>query len=57
MKIKKIISKSKNGNRMEIIAINGEDLRTLHVHLIQDKWRYYAGKNEDFQPIFKFINI
>ena len=32
MKIKKIISKSKDGNQMEVVAIDGNFLHTLHVH-------------------------
>jgi len=43
MKVKKIISKSKDGKRMEVIAIDGNFLHTFHVHKHQKDWKYCAG--------------
>jgi len=44
MKIKKIISKSKDGNRMEVIAGSYHgNLKTHHIHRHQKDWKYLAG--------------
>ena len=41
MKIKKVISKSPDGQRMEVIAENEHGLlRTLHLHRFKSGWRY-----------------
>ena len=41
MKIKKIISKSPNGQRMEVVAENKHGLlQTLHLHRFKSGWRY-----------------
>lgn len=42
MKIIKVISKSKNETRMEVIAEDGGDLYMLHVHRQPKGWAYYA---------------
>ena len=43
MKVKKIISKSKDGKRMEVIATDGNFLHTFHVQKHQKDWKYCAG--------------
>jgi len=51
MKLEKIISKSKDGNRMEIIARDDfKNLKTLHVHRYSKGWKYCVGYKDD-QPI------
>jgi len=51
MKLEKIISKSKDGNRMEIIARDDfKNPKTLHVHRYSKGWKYCAGYKND-QPI------
>jgi len=58
MKIKKIISKSKDKNRMEAITEHGEGiLRTRHLHKGGDgKWRYFAGYDKNKKPIFRKLS-
>ena len=43
MKLRKIISKSKDGEKMEVIATDGNFLRTLHIQKHQKDWKYCAG--------------
>lgn len=44
MKIHKIISKSKSGKRMEVIAAGKKGpYHTLHVHRHRMSWQYCAG--------------
>jgi len=43
MNLRKIISKSKDGNRMEVIATDGNFLHTLHIQKHQKDWKYCAG--------------
>ena len=44
MKIHKIISKSKDDKRMEVVAIGKKGpYRTLHVHRYKKGWQYCAG--------------
>ena len=54
MKLKQIISKSKKGNRMEIIAEEDNMQRTLHIRKENNIWRFFAGCNKGkkvFSPI------
>ena len=57
MKLKKIISKSKDGNRMEAITEHGEGiLRTRHLHKGGDgKWRYF-DRYEKGRQIFRKLS-
>ena len=57
MKLIKIISKSKNKNRMEIIAKDGKIQKTLHIHQENDTWRYFAGCDNKGNKIFFPITI
>ena len=44
MKLKKIISKSKDGKRMEVIAeVYKGRLKTVHIQKHQKDWKYCAG--------------
>lgn len=43
MEIEKIISKSKDGNKMEVTATNGNFLNTLHIQKYPKEWKYCAG--------------
>jgi len=58
MKIKKIISKGKDKNRMEAIVEYGKGiLRTHHLHKGGDgKWRYFIGYDKHNQPIFRKLS-
>ena len=58
MKFKQIISKSRDGNKMEIIAEENKVLKTLHVHKeSKNTWRYFAGCNNKETKIFLPITI
>ena len=61
MMVKQIISKSKGGNRMEVIAIEDNILRTLHIHKNNDSliatWRYFAGCLKNGTKIFLPVSI
>jgi len=65
MKVHKIISKSKSGRRMEVIAINGKGRQhTLHIHRHLKGWQYCAdriveivGKLKVIKLIFKMIDM
>ncbi len=57
MKIKKIISKSKDENRMEVIAEDAHgNLRTLHIQRYSKDWKYCDG-HQDNRPILKSISV
>lgn len=57
MKLDKIISKSKDGNRMEVIARDDfQNMKTLHIQQHSKKWRYCAGHQND-QPILRSIEL
>lgn len=52
MKLKNIISKSKNNMQMEVIAIDKNGCcHTLHCHLHNSEWKYCAG----YDPFKKII--
>lgn len=56
MKLIKIISKSKDGNRMEVTAENRGILRTLHIRRHEDnKWYFFMRFDETEKPIFKIF--
>jgi len=57
MMVKQIISKSKGGNRMEVIAKENNIQKTLHIHQENSIWRYFAGCDEKGKKIFLPINI
>ena len=46
MKVRKIISKSKNGNRMEVIGEDDNGLHTLHINKKGGVWNYVADKTD-----------
>jgi len=44
VRVKKIISKSKDGDRMEVIAEDyHKNLKTLHVQRRSKKWKFCTG--------------
>ena len=52
MKIHKIISKSKDNNRMEVIAVdNNGYYKTLHLHRHGSDWKYYNVQHKDYRNI------
>ena len=57
MMVKKIISKSKDGNRMEVIAKEDKVQKTLHIHKENNIWRYFAGCNKEGKRIFLPITV
>jgi hypothetical protein len=57
MIVKKIISKSKDGNRMEVIAKEDKVLKTLHIHKENNIWRYFAGYDKKDTKIYLPIAI
>jgi len=59
MKVKKIISKNKDENRMEVIAEdkNG-NLYTKHIRKSPDgRWKYCMNRDRTNQPILGIIDI
>lgn len=52
MKLIKIISESKSGNRMEVIAEEDNIRRTLHIHKENNVWKYFAGCYKDKKVFF-----
>ena len=50
--IKQIISKSKNGNRMEVIAKEDNIQKTLHIRQENNIWRYFAGCDNKGKKVF-----
>jgi len=58
MKLKQIISKGKNGNRMEIIAKEPFQVqKTLHIRKENNTWRYFAGCDAKGKKVFLPIII
>ena len=57
MKVKQIISKSKNGNRMEVIAKEGDIQKTLHIHQKNKVWRYFDGCDKKGNRVFSIITV
>ena len=57
MKVRQVISKSRDGNRMEVIAREGNDQRTLHIHQKRNEWRYFAGEDKNGKKIFLPITV
>ena len=61
MEVKQIISKSKSGNRMEVIAEEDKVQRTLHICKDNDAlitaWRYFAGCDDKGKKVFLPIII
>ena len=57
MKVKQIISKSKNGNRMEVIAREDNILSTLHICQEHNIWRYFAGCDKKGRKVFLPITV
>ena len=43
MQLRKIISKSKDGEKMEVIATEGHFLHTFHIQRYSKDWKYCAG--------------
>ena len=56
MRVKKIISKSKDGKRVEVIAEDDGKLRTLHLQASGGKWTY-LGFDEKGNRILKPIQL
>jgi len=58
MELIKIISKSRKGNRMEIIAKEPFQIpKTLHIHKENNIWRYFAGRDNKGNKLFFPITI
>ena len=58
MIVNKIISKSRDGNRMEVIGKEDKVQRTLHIHKeYKNVWRYFAGCDNKGNKIYLPIII
>ena len=57
MKLIKIISKSRDGNQMEVVAKEDKAQKTLHIRRVNDVWRYLAGKDEKGNKVFEVITV
>ena len=58
MKLIQIISKSKDGNRMEIIAKEPFQIqKTLHIRKENNIWRYFAGRDDKGNKVYLPIII
>ena len=57
MKLVRVISKSRGGNRMEVIAKNDDGLKTLHIHRKNRVWKYVAGRTREDKPFLLPITV
>ena len=57
MIVKRIISKSRKGNRMEVIAKEGDIQKTLHIHQENKVWRYFDGCDKKGNRVFSIITV
>ena len=57
MIVKQIISKSKNGNRMEVIGKEGDIQKTLHIRQENKVWRYFDGCDRKGNRVFSIITV
>ena len=57
MEVKQIISRSKDGNRMEVIAKDDGTLQTLHLCREHNAWRCFVGYNKKGSKVFSPITI
>jgi len=57
MIVKRIISKSRNGNRMEVIAKEDNIQKTLHIRQVNNIWRYFAGCDDKGKQVYLPITI
>ena len=57
MKVVKVISKSRNGSRMEVIAKEGSTHQTLHIHKGNEIWRYFVGEDKTGKKVFLPITV
>lgn len=55
MKVKQIISKSKSGNQMEVIAT--EDNKTLHIRKEYSVWKYFVCEDKKGVKVYAPITI
>ena len=57
MEVKQIISKSKDGNKMEVIGKEDGTQKTLHICREYDVWKYFVGYNKEGKKVFSPITI
>ena len=57
MKVTQIISKSKCGNRMEVIAKEDGTRQTLHIRKEGSLWKYFVGCDKVGRKIFSPITV
>jgi len=57
MRVERIISKSRDGNRMEVIGRDADGRRTLHLHRKNDVWRYSVGYDREDKQVFLPIKV
>lgn len=57
MRVKQIISKSKGGNRMEVIAKKGDIQKTLHIRQENSIWRYFDSCDKRGNRVFSIITV
>ena len=57
MKVTKIISKSQDRSRMEVIAKEGDTLKTLHIRQENKIWRYFVGEDKQGKKVFSPITV
>lgn len=57
MIVKQIISRSKNGKRMEVIAKEGDTQQTFHIRQVGKVWRYFAGCDKNGKQVFSPITV
>jgi hypothetical protein len=57
MKVKQIISKSRSGNKMEVIGKEDDTQKTLHIHEENKVWKYFAGCDKTGRKVFSPITV
>ena len=57
MKVIKVISKSPNEKRMEVIAKEGDTQKTLHIRQEHEVWKYFVGHDKNGKKVFSPITV
>ena len=57
MKVVKVISKSPNEKRMEVIAKEGDTQKTLHICQEHVVWKYFVDHNKNGKKVFSPITV
>lgn len=57
MKVKQVISETKDGRRMEVIGKEDNTQKTLHIHKENRGWSYFVGEDKKGKKVFAPITV